>query len=125
MECRIEATQYFTKKVSTSCLMISTLVQFADCIVSFDILMQETRSDLTKTKAKAGLPDGSVIFLREIVIQNTLFDYSYHWQNADGTLIIRWDNAAHYPSISTHPHHKHVANEANVESSYEQICLRY
>lgn len=82
--------------------------------------MHETRSDLTKTKVKAGLPDGSFIFLREIVIQNALFDYSYHWQNADGTLIIRWDNAAHYPSISTHPHHKHVSNEANVESSYEQ-----
>ncbi len=99
--------------------MVSTLLQFADCIVFFEILLQESRSDLTKTKAKAELPNGSFIFLREVSIQNILFDYSYHWQSADGSLIIRWDNAAHYPSIPTHPHHKHVGTETNVQACYE------
>ena len=93
--------------------MISTLIQFADCIKSFEVLFQETRSDLTKTKIKAGLIDGSFVFLRDIIIQNVLFDYSYHWQKADGLLIIRWDNTDHYPNISTHPHHKHVGTETN------------
>lgn len=100
--------------------MLSTLSQFADCIISFKILVQENRSGLTKTKIRVGLNDGSFIFLREIIIQNVLTDYAYHWQKADGSLIIRWDNAAHYPSITTHPHHKHIDSEANVHPSFEQ-----
>ncbi len=100
--------------------MLPILLQFTACIASFEILLQETRSDLTKTKIKVSLMNGSVIFLREIVIQNVLFDYSYHWQNSDGSLFIRWDNAAHYPAITTYPHHKHVGSETNVQASYEQ-----
>jgi hypothetical protein len=95
-------------------------VQFAECITSFEILVQETRIDLMKIKLKAFLVNGSVIFLREIIIQNVLLDYSYHWQNTNGSLIIRWDNSAHFPHISTHPHHKHVGSETNVQASYEQ-----
>lgn len=100
--------------------MLSTLLQFADCIQSYQILMQENRSDLSKLKIKVTLIDGTLLFLREIEIENMLFDYSYHWQEQNGSLIIRWDNAAHYPNISTYPHHKHVQNEINVEASNEQ-----
>lgn len=100
--------------------MFSTLAAFSDCIVSFELLLQETRSDLSKTKMKITLKDNSVLFLREIIIDNILFDYSYHWQTERGELIIRWDNAAHFPDIKTHPHHKHLAKENLVEPSYEQ-----
>lgn len=34
--------------------------------------------------------------------------YAYHYQKADGTLVFRYDNTAHYKSVSTFPHHKHV-----------------
>lgn len=84
------------------------------------MLTQEVRSDLSKTKIVVTFMDSSVIFLREIIIQNVLADYAYHWQQADGSLIIRWDNAAHYPAIITHPHHKHVGEDFNVQPSYEQ-----
>lgn len=104
--------------------MVSTLLLFSDCVSSFEFLLQETRSDLSKTKIKVELAGGSVIFLREIIIQNVLFDYSYHWQKPDNKLIIRWDNAAHYPHIVTYPHHKHVGNETNVQPSYEQNLLQ-
>ena len=33
--------------------------------------------------------------------------YSFHWQDAAGQLRQRWDNAAHHPEVSTHPHHVH------------------
>ncbi len=100
--------------------MLSTIALFTDIISSFEILQQEVRLDLSKTKIKLVLADSSVIFIREIIIQNVLHDYSYHWQRADGTLIIRWDNARHYPIISTYPHHKHVSTESNVQESFEQ-----
>jgi hypothetical protein len=35
-------------------------------------------------------------------------EYVYHYQQPDATLVFRYDNAPHYPSISTFPHHKHV-----------------
>lgn len=103
--------------------MLETIALFTRCISSYEILEQTTRQDLTKTKIKLTFTDGSVIFLREIIILNVLHDYSYHWQKADGTLIIRWDNTAHYPHISTHPHHKHVHLENNVEESNEQTLF--
>lgn len=104
--------------------MLSTITLFTDCISSFEILLQETRLHLSKTKIKLVLKDGSVIFLREIIIKNILCDYSYHWQKADGTLITRWDNTPHFPSIVTHPHHKHTGNETNVLESYEKNLLQ-
>lgn len=38
-------------------------------------------------------------------------DYSYHWQDSKNKLIIRWDNAPHYKSIDTFPHHYHEGDE--------------
>lgn len=36
--------------------------------------------------------------------------YSYHWQNSEGMLFKRWDNARHHPEVATYPHHLHVGN---------------
>ena len=43
--------------------------------------------------------------------------YSFHWQNAEGKLIRRWDNAPHHPEISSFPHHLHDAEESNIRPS--------
>ncbi len=99
--------------------MLSTLSLFTNIITTFEILVQDNRSDLSKTNVKLILKDNSVLFIREIIIDNVLFDYSYHWQSANGLLIIRWDNAPHYPKLQTFPHHKHIRSESNVEISYE------
>ena len=40
--------------------------------------------------------------------------YRHHWQNQEGVLIKRWDNAPHYPQIVSFPHHLHDGSEANV-----------
>jgi hypothetical protein len=42
--------------------------------------------------------------------------YSFHWQNASGQLLKRWDNVPHHPEISTHPYHVHKGTEENVQS---------
>jgi hypothetical protein len=41
--------------------------------------------------------------------------YSFHWQNPEGKLIRRWDNAPHHPEISSFPHHLHDADEVNIK----------
>jgi hypothetical protein len=44
--------------------------------------------------------------------------YRYQWMDATKTrLRKRWDNAPHFPKISTFPHHVHVEQEDNVLSS--------
>ena len=41
--------------------------------------------------------------------------YRYHYQRADGTLVLRYDNAPHHPEVSTYPDHIHI--EGRVEAA--------
>ncbi len=34
-------------------------------------------------------------------------NYKFHYQDKDGNLMFRYDNAPHYPHLSTFPAHKH------------------
>lgn len=43
--------------------------------------------------------------------------YSFHWQDARGNLIRRWDNAPHHPEVETHPDHVHVGQKVRVRPS--------
>jgi len=47
----------------------------------------------------------------EIVVTES---YNFHWQNPDGLLIKRWDNAPHHPELNGFPDHVHSASEDNV-----------
>lgn len=42
--------------------------------------------------------------------------YRFHWQDREGKLIKRWDNARHHPEIDTFPHHLHIGSDENVTS---------
>ena len=61
--------------------------------------------------------DDSQLSFREV--KDTEFHkkdkYSYHFMNALGEIIFRYDNAYHHPEIKTFPHHKHLA-ESIIES---------
>ena len=54
--------------------------------------------------------DESKLYIKELLFPDGS-KYSYHWQDADGKLLVRWDNAPHHPEISTYPNHKHVGDE--------------
>ena len=57
-------------------------------------------------------PGGSLLDFDEVVLvrsgQLTKLRYAYHYQSEAGELIFRYDNAPHYPNMTTYPHHKHV-----------------
>jgi len=63
-------------------------------------------------RVRVTLQDDSFLEFSEYV-QRTANDdiviikYSYHWANAQGDLIKRWDNAAHFPDLPGFPHHVH------------------
>jgi hypothetical protein len=43
--------------------------------------------------------------------------YSYHYQDASGQLIFRYDDTPHHTEIDSFPHHKHIEQERNVVAS--------
>ena len=64
--------------------------------------------------------DGSRLHLRELTDTETIVQriaYVYHYQRADGALVFRYDNTAHYPGLPNAPHHKHDGGEENVVSA--------
>jgi hypothetical protein len=61
--------------------------------------------------------DGSRLHFRELVevqVQVVRRMYSYHYQDANATLVFRYDDTPHHPALSNFPHHKHAGSEANV-----------
>ena len=70
-----------------------------------------------RLKVNMSFTDGSVLFIKEIMIDGQQRKYAYHWQDHQRQLICRWDNAPDWPDVSTFPHHKHLPTgvEASVE----------
>ena len=59
--------------------------------------------------------DHSELHAREYVDENHR-KYTFHWQDPDGKLISRWDNAPHFRELATFPHHKHLSLALAVDS---------
>lgn len=70
-------------------------------------------------KLKVIFADGSNLRLNEQYRGDNLEKYAYYWLDAHNGLITGWDNAPHHPHLSTHPDHKHVATQANIQPSIE------
>jgi len=51
--------------------------------------------------------DKSVLFVKEYQDEMER-NYSFHWQDENNKLKIRWDNSPHYPEQISFPHHKHL-----------------
>ena len=54
--------------------------------------------------------------------QIAVIDYRYHFQDGQTNLIFRYDNTPHFPSLSSVPHHKHLADRV-VSSDQPSIAM--
>jgi hypothetical protein len=98
-------------------------------VACWKALREEAQGDLGMFRFKITFQDGSLLemFERFQIVNGILLvkRYRFHWQNTAGRLQKRWDNAAHHPHISTHPHHVHDGSEENANSceplSVEQV----
>lgn len=52
------------------------------------------------------LHGGSLLHAREFFNPDERH-YSFHWQTAEGALIVRWDDAPHHRELETFPYHVH------------------
>jgi len=82
----------------------------------------EKRGELVGfVRGEVELSNGSILFFRELIdlrLPLKKVMYAYHYQSVEGKFIFRYDNTAHHKSVSTFPHHKHLA-DGEVFSSEE------
>ncbi len=81
-------------------------VMQCDFVTSYDILEYVEEETIQFIRLTVAINDGSMLHIRESLTLGKS-KYSYHWQKADGSLILRWDNAPHHREISTFPCHLH------------------
>ena len=99
---------------------ILKLLEGSPVVKSYQVLDFKALEEGWYFKIKVDLTDGSVLHAREYTAPSER-KYSFHWQDAQSNLRIRWDNAPHYDHLPTHPHHKHVGQD--VQPS-KKISLR-
>ncbi len=93
----------------------------SDPIVSEFHIVRERDADLDGyLRARVKLIDGGQLEFSEYARsgvdgQITVVTHSYHWADAAGCLIKRWDNVPHYPEKTGFPHHVHIGATGAVE----------
>ncbi len=87
-------------------------------------IIRSSNVSVDKRTMRSGLIRGDLYFadntclhFRELLEVHTnvaRLMYSYHYQRLDGTLIFRYDDTPHHPSLPGFPHHKHVNSEGTI-----------
>jgi hypothetical protein len=70
-------------------------------------------------RLRADLINSDKLHISEAWDEETLIRYAYYWLKQNDELRIGWDNAPHHPEVSTHPHHKHIDTQENIQVSDE------
>lgn len=88
-------------------------------IANFHIVRERVMFTNGHLRARLVLEDGSLLEFSEYIQclpddQITVITYSYHWSDAEGHLIQRWDNTPHFPELPGFPHHIHSGRTGHV-----------
>ncbi len=109
------------KEVDDYLAYVKALIIANPKVADWKALREEAQGDLGMFRYRITFHDGSLLEMFEHfqIVNGELLvtKYRHHWQDAAGRLLKRWDNAAHHPEVSTHPHHVHDGSEENVSSS--------
>ncbi len=97
-----------------------------DSIISFEFF--EVTPDEGFIRGGILFIDGSKLrFFEYIVVSATgivkKLKYRYHYEDPNGELIFRYDNAPHHRQLKTYPHHKHVRDK--VVESHEPVWKKF
>jgi len=102
-------------------------------VSGFNITPQRREDEFVFISGEIKFSDGTFLHFREYVelkegFAPRRYKYAYHYQRADETIIFRYDNARHFPDLSTAPHHKHlgendvvVADALDLQSVLKEI----
>ncbi|HQU31568.1 MAG TPA: DUF6516 family protein [Candidatus Brocadia sapporoensis] len=98
--------------------MKELLEKYKAIIAKYEIVTWDSEPSSYRLKANLYFINGSQLIIKDYLFP-TGRKYSFHWQDKDGSLITRWDNASHWKGVNTFPHHKHEKN--GVSDSKEVI----
>lgn len=81
-------------------------------IISYQIIRRDISPDDGKLRIRSALIGGG-IFECFLYVKDTdrgihPLKYSFHWQNSEGKLFRRLDNAPHHTDLLYAPHHLHI-----------------
>jgi hypothetical protein len=96
--------------------MLDLVARYEHFIKDFRVSLYEHEENIFRLKAKMIFTDGTTLSIKEYVFENKERKYAYHWADMYGSLICRWDNAGHWPNISTYPHLKPWAINPSVKN---------
>lgn len=100
--------------------MLPAIRKYTGIIQAYHIHRFEQVGLSFRLRVQITLKDGPQLYIRETVIEGTKRKHAYHWQDAEGNLLIRWGNAPDW-EVDTFPHHKHhVGYQETVIASYER-----
>lgn len=85
--------------------------EFSGIITAYSVFEYKRYGSATALVAKVEFKDSSSLHIRDYLFIEGKRKYSYHWQDAQGRLISRWDNSPHHRELSTFPHHRHLPEE--------------
>lgn len=94
-------------------------VEKCGIVKKYDVLTFEVFEGGFYIKIRASLINDTELYIREYSDVNER-NYSYHWQDSNRQLLMRWDNAGHHRHIETYPHHVH--HSSNILTSYHISC---
>ena len=81
-------------------------------VSAFNVIRQEWGEEEGYIRIKCHLSNGDILEFAEYVEvlkeKVCIVTYSYHWQDAKGQVVKRWDNVGHHKELSTFPYHAHL-----------------
>jgi hypothetical protein len=95
----------------------------SSAVARFSILKRRVLECEGYIRVRAELTDGGLLEFSEFwsgTLEDdiVLCEYTYHWQNAEGRLIQRWDTAKHHRDLPYAPHHIHLGTGTTEGNPY-------
>ncbi|MBC8179841.1 hypothetical protein H8E88_01840 [candidate division KSB1 bacterium] len=102
--------------------MINIIKKYESIIADYKIINWEIEPTSYRFKANMIFTNGTTLFVKDYLFSHKR-KYSFHWQDENENLILRWDNAEHWKDIETFPFHKHEENKvlSSTETSLEDV----
>jgi hypothetical protein len=85
-------------------------LESSEIILYYDVIDYRVWNTGRYYKLTIYLKDKSVLFVKEYFDFNER-NYSFHWQDVNGKLLIHWDNSPYHSGLTTHPLYKHISEK--------------
>lgn len=94
---------------------------FPELIVAYSVTKFEKFGTAVSLVAQLVLCDHSIVHIKDYLFLDGTRKYAYHWQDATGQMLIRWDNSPHHHQVVTFPHHKHILPDVVTDSQERNL----